>query len=566
MVVNLCLPSFQTTAHCNKLSADGCDVSNLLSGDPVARRRGFRLEYFLRPPLHVTLHFQVRVELCRVDVELWPCGMDKGSSPRRLELLTCPDFHAKTECEEDGRFKLVGRCEMREEVLVCFRHSNFHHRAPFHAPPPEPAAYGKQQELWSRGPESLCSVGQLRISVPCGGAASALGIKSLAVWGVPARCCPTSEVEKIRKAHLDSLKPEPSAFPLPLPVSVSNISPRSDPAPSEMTVPEEFLDPLTLELMVLPMILPSGVVVDSSTLEEYQKQEATWGRLPNDPFTGVPFTKDSKPLPNPHLKSRIDSLRLKTGCSGVMGRNGLLNKPQPSRLVIISKPETPTCSIDSISVQSSQAGPSEMENLQVHSKGYKNTEQQPKHVINKDKNLSRLGNPKVQFRSCVERKGFILGSVFETHNIRKENIAHSIKRKYQSTLSSTKSKSAAYSPLSNKMPRTDASLTLPTETDSSQASHEQRLSDSLDQALSSALYGLPTYTSQSPPESDTTAGPSSCSSCSCSLTVFSMGPLTYSLPCGHLLCRPCLDLKLPRQSQRLPVTCPTLATKTAWTS
>ncbi|KAK1801338.1 hypothetical protein P4O66_023009 [Electrophorus voltai] len=411
--------------------------------------------------------------------------MDKGSSPRRLEVLTCPDFHAKTECEEDGRFKLVGRCEMKEEVLVCFRHSNFHHRAPFHAPPPEPAAYGKQQELWSRGPESLCSVGQLRISVPCGGAASALGIKSLAVWGVPARCCPTSEVEKIRKAHLDSLKPEPSAFPLPLPVSVSNISPRSDPAPSEMTVPEEFLDPLTLELMVLPMILPSGVVVDSSTLEEYQKQEATWGRLPNDPFTGVPFTKDSKPLPNPHLKSRIDSLRLKTGCSGVMGRNGLLNKPQPSRLVIISKPETPTCSIDSISVQSSQAGPSEMENLQVHSKGYKNTEQQPKHVINKDKNLSRL------------------------------------------------------------------------ETDSSQASHEQRLSDSLDQALSSALYGLPTYTSQSPPESDTTAGPSSCSSCSCSLTVFSMGPLTYSLPCGHLLCRPCLDLKLPRQSQRLPVTCPT---------
>lgn len=84
------------------------------------------------------------------------------------------------------------------------------------------------------------------------------------------------------------------------------------------------------------MLLPSGMSVDSSTLEEHQKREATWGRAPNDPFTGVPFTSSSQPLPNPQLKGRIDQFLLKRG---MMGRRGMLGrKPegenlQASRLV-----------------------------------------------------------------------------------------------------------------------------------------------------------------------------------------------------------------------------------------
>lgn len=82
--------------------------------------------------------------------------------------------------------------------------------------------------------------------------------------------------------------------------------------------------------MLLPMLLPSGVSVDSSTLEEHQKREATWGRAPNDPFTGVPFTASSQPLPNPELKGRIDQFLLKRG---MMGRRGMLGrKPEGEKL------------------------------------------------------------------------------------------------------------------------------------------------------------------------------------------------------------------------------------------
>lgn len=38
-----------------QLCADGYDVTNLVSAEPAVRRRGFKLEYFLRPPVQVGL-------------------------------------------------------------------------------------------------------------------------------------------------------------------------------------------------------------------------------------------------------------------------------------------------------------------------------------------------------------------------------------------------------------------------------------------------------------------------------------------------------------------------------
>lgn len=431
-----------------QLCADGCEVSNLLSGDPAALRRGCRLEYFLRPPLHVTLHFQVRVELYRVDVELLPCG----SASRRLEILTCsevkPDKSSGND-NERGQFKLVGCCELKEEVLTCFKHPNFKLRAPFPECPPDPPAHAKQQELWSRGGQSLSSVAQLRITVPYAGASSVLGIKSLAVWGVPARCCSLSELEQFKKAHFDNMQPKLSSFSIISPVPTSDRSHGLDNASSETTIPEEFLDPLTRELMVLPMILPSGMVVDNSTLEEYQKQEAVWGRMPNDPFTGVPFTKDSKPIPNPLLKCRIDSLLLQTGHTGIRSKNSLLSKPQPSRLICASVSQT-----DLLGVQSLRA---ETQTQQVYSVRTECTEMLQKHTINEEKNHS--GQTKSHSRSSENIQGLILGTSAGTCSIRKETFGQSNKRKPQSNFSSTSKH--LLSPLT-KMPRTDASITLPT--------------------------------------------------------------------------------------------------------
>ncbi|KAL1268966.1 hypothetical protein QQF64_031255 [Cirrhinus molitorella] len=487
MVLNLCLPHFQTSIQCNKLCADGYDVSNLLSADPVARRKGFKLEYFLRPPVHVTLSFQAEMELCRLDVELWPWGMDQGRTSRKLEILTCS--------ERDGdRFELVSRCDLQEELQVCFVHQGFKPRAPFADPPPPKASGAKTQELWKRG--SLGSVAQLRVSIPYSGAASALGIKSLAVWASPSRCCPASELERIQNAHLNSLKSTKRPTVI--------LPPKSNPVSTETPIPEEFLDPLTQELMVFPMILPSGMVIDNGTLEEYQKREATWGRLPNDPFTGVPFTRDSKPIPNPLLKSRIDRLALQTGCTGVRNRNNLLTKPQPSRLTAEAKSVTDS-SVNCDHTHTSQAWA-----------------------------FASVSDSKTGPDACK------IGQAQ----------SRSAKRKYESSFPST-SVDPERSPLRKEH-----------ETPSESDSHERRLADSLDQALNAALHGLPVFTSSSKTTScvDASAGRNACAFCCCSLTVYSSSVASYSLPCSHLMCGECLRQKHSSDSQKLTIKCPACGT------
>lgn len=212
----------------------------------------------------VTLKFGFQVELCRLDVELWPWGMDQGQACKRLEVSTSseqPQDHKRSHKNEsrkmqkrdqhqetgqvcssemfpgqqwslqarqwgaealpepprrgtasrhrpetqsgspDPEFKLVGRCELREDTRVCFSNVSFGPRPPFPSPPPPHPAHCRQEKLWSRGLPSLGAVTQLRVTIPFGGAASALGFKALVVWGQPARCCTAEETERIKRIH-----------------------------------------------------------------------------------------------------------------------------------------------------------------------------------------------------------------------------------------------------------------------------------------------------------------------------------------------------------------------------
>lgn len=567
MVVNLCLPHFHTTVHCNKLCADGYDVTNLVSADPAVRKRGFKLEYFLRPPVQVTLTFDFKVELCRVDVELWPWGMDRGQACKKLEISTSSDplphssyshiqqktnreNSQKKECKltqskghqwsiqaqnwdkeagsepqsskcqsntvrESGNaeFKLVGRCELREETKVCFSCSHFRPRSPFLSAPPPVPVNCLQEELWSRGVHSLSAVTQLRVALPFGGAASALGLKALSVWGRPAQCCRAEEVERIQKAH-EACERWPS-LPVSFTSSVCLAKQQKKAATTlSLPVPEEFLDPITQEVMLLPMLLPNGVSVDNSTLEEYQKREATWCRPPNDPFTGVPFTASSQPLPNPQLKSRIDQFLLRTGEVGAQGRLGRQaegENPHPSRLI-----------------------------------------------------ASELDRTLLPYNCALTENWKI-----KCHQTRKRDF----------TGTPTDSTEESQLPQS-KRPRSNNETSEP-----SCSSHEQRLSASLDEALSSALEGRPSFTSNlslhkrldtephDEPQHSHTKGTGNmdektCSACSRSVSVYATPAFPiYRLTCGHLLCRSCLQkkpslLNSSRTSTTNHIQCPTCQSTT----
>ena len=91
-------------------------------------------------------------------------------------------------------------------------------------------------------------------------------------------------------------------------------------------IPEDFLDPITCEIMMVPLLLPSGHNIDTVTLEKHITAERSWGRLPSDPFTGKVFSDSCKPVPNSALKVRIDKFLLTSGvntsgCGRIVGRD-----------------------------------------------------------------------------------------------------------------------------------------------------------------------------------------------------------------------------------------------------
>ena len=91
--------------------------------------------------------------------------------------------------------------------------------------------------------------------------------------------------------------------------------------------------------MPFPMLLPSGKVIDQSTLEKCNRSEATWGRVPSDPFTGVAFTPHSQPLPHPSLKARIDHFLLQHSIPGchLLGRAQTALAVTPSSIALPSR-------------------------------------------------------------------------------------------------------------------------------------------------------------------------------------------------------------------------------------
>lgn len=138
-------------------------------------------------------------------------------------------------------------------------------------------------------------------------------LKRIEIWGRLSRFTSKEQRAKVHEAIMRvnaSLKTKPAKHDELNSTVGPEDSPDNDKA-DDLAIPEPFLDAITYEIMALPMVLPSGKLIDSSTLLKHAEQEEKWGRVPSDPFTGRPYTDTRKPVLDTHLKSQIDSFLLK---------------------------------------------------------------------------------------------------------------------------------------------------------------------------------------------------------------------------------------------------------------
>lgn len=511
MVVNLCLPQFRPRVFCNKISADGYEVENIISEDLARRNRGFRCEYFIKPPVHITITFPFNIDICRINIDTSSgghppfTGMDIFTATSTSKMCwnsqECGQPAMGCQGADKELFALVGKVLLRNQSKATFNNRGFKPRHPFHHTDNVISYHGSScQDLWNKGQYSLGNVTHLKICITHIAGGAPCSIKRVEVWGQPAKTCPKEVVESVYQVAFMSL---PNSFGQPRPASPMesnhlsyNNSDNAQHSLSELAnilqdVPEEFLDPITLEIMTFPMILPSGKVVDQSTLDKCNQSEASWGRMPSDPFTGVPYTSQSQSLPHPSLKARIDYFLLQHRVPG----SNLLGRARPGG------PVTPSA---------------------------------------------------IALSSMKRKVEWMEDSANDGDNV----------DTYFSAVSGLCSSTSDFSTKKMKI-EGDCQMSQMDCSNSESISHEQRLTQSLDQALTSALGSMPTYTAkfmknqqqgfheESASSSSCAAGFTvtahnrgdmiqGCASCMKTFSTYCRTEPVYQLSCGHLMCRPCL--------------------------
>lgn len=335
--LNFCRGMLGTRITCDKVSADGYEAENLiLTGLDSTGHKGFMTEAFVRPPVNLALHFAANINIDKVII----CARVGMQRVEAVELfLNC----TRVQCYSVGEFTIqaphsqclytnAGSASSSDTQIFCFRNPHFQPRAPYAALVPASSRLGDQEcvvtELRARPPADLEHVSHLSVRLTRTQGTCVPAVGWIEVWAQPATTCPHQLAAEIINAHKTLMDGghsnlyrtcspgslfQPTSVELPSTTGKSKDQIVITRAPQYESIPEEFLDPLTAEVMSLPLLLPSGHTVDQRSLDRHNHSQAQWGRPPSDPYTGIAFTDTSKPLANSALKLRIDQFLLRHG-------------------------------------------------------------------------------------------------------------------------------------------------------------------------------------------------------------------------------------------------------------
>ncbi|KAI1303192.1 RING finger protein 37 [Halotydeus destructor] len=304
MALNLCTENANTRISCSSSCADGFEVTNLISRSLSSRSKGFRVDYYVRPPIDVKVRFSLPVELSYISfgprngenevawleilvrkkkeelVSLMKINCNKAKMVLKNSSYT-PHYLSKKSC--------VDALDVSQDAQILYVPSY-----------KKSDCYGVEEVV-------------LRLNGMKGTSIPALG--HLEIWGQPH----LTEANWIQvEQFIKNYKSSDRVIKETGKVSFYGSSADDYPQPKRLRVeaeliespkvqvPEEFRDILTNDIMSIPMTVPSGNTIDKSTLDKYIENESIWGRPPNDPFTGRFFSHGCEPVPNMGLKVRID--------------------------------------------------------------------------------------------------------------------------------------------------------------------------------------------------------------------------------------------------------------------
>ncbi|EDO47711.1 predicted protein, partial [Nematostella vectensis] len=321
MIINLTESLFSPRLQCSSVCCDGYSPNNLISENWRERSQGFLAAHFVKPPVDLLFQipFPVNIESVLIKPKVGSqisCGIDvfvagivpvNQPSQKRKSRNTKQNDTVGTE-PDPGR-KSICRSYDTEGRALIMRNRRFQERAPIKGTTSMDGGETSERDFFHT--HSLYYVTHVVVRVWRVVRSSVPAIGKVDIFGqVSASCSPTIVQQVIdiqNKAQEQSQ--QQSTCSLVEDLKNTMVSKNE----LECGIPAEFLDPITCILMTVPILLPSGENVDSSTLDKHIEAERQWGRLPSDPFTGVLLNDSYKPVPNAALKARIDKYILTSG-------------------------------------------------------------------------------------------------------------------------------------------------------------------------------------------------------------------------------------------------------------
>lgn len=293
-LINFLEPIFKATKiQCSSIMDDIYSVENLISSDQQKNRLGFMAYRVVKPPIDLEFCLEYSIEL--VTIKIWS----------QIDSLKSTGFEVYAKSEKQIEYRKIGSYfNLKENGIQFSNNCNAEHESNFAVTQFYPSTKNQLRNVKNI---KLCIKQTNRGCVPV--------IKRIEIWGHISKFETEERRMNIQQIIFENQQKTTAQSSSTVNQIENNVNASQDERNNHFDIPEEFLDELTYEIMALPMILPSGKVIDNSTLMRHNEQEEKWGRIASDPFTGQIYTNTRKPILDVRLKSQIDAFLLRNSCN-----------------------------------------------------------------------------------------------------------------------------------------------------------------------------------------------------------------------------------------------------------
>ncbi|KAH8343371.1 hypothetical protein KR059_008994 [Drosophila kikkawai] len=289
-LINFLNSKFKPTVVSKDACEDGFTAGNLVAEDARQLERGFKGSTICKLPVEIVFDFPKAVDM--KIIKLWPS----------IGAMRCTAFELYG--RHNGNWERIAFVkDLRhnvDSVIFCYR--NDYSSSITEQPHSEKLFFLKSAR------KILASTNSIKVVILATEGCPPV-LRKVEMWGLPARSLDKADREQVKTIWSDI-----RGFYGQDDVPPRNFDPTTIPQlkeQSSLTIPDKFLDSITLELMMHPTVLPSGKVVDRSTNDRFAAEEAKWGRQASDPFTGLVFNAERKAKNNLDLKTRIEEFLIK---------------------------------------------------------------------------------------------------------------------------------------------------------------------------------------------------------------------------------------------------------------